>query len=78
MTKNERTTETNVALDMSGTSFGGGDSPLVRFGFPAGRRSGAAETAVAAHAPSGAAPAAQVPSLVVGVGLVGHHKTRHS
>ncbi len=28
-----RTTETNVALDMSGTSFGGGDSPFVRFGF---------------------------------------------
>ena len=26
------TTETKVALDMSGISFGGGDSPLVRLG----------------------------------------------
>ena len=70
-----------MALDMSGTSFGGGDSPLVRFGFPAGgRRSGAAETAVAAHAPSAADPdpAPQVPSLVVGMVGVGHHKTRHN
>ncbi len=29
----ELTTDTKVALDMSGTSLGGGDSPLVRLGF---------------------------------------------
>ena len=49
----QRTTETNVALDMSGTSFGGGDSPLVRLGFIP-RRSDAEPAS--AQAPSGAAP----------------------
>ena len=58
----QRTTETNVALDMSGTSFGGGDSPLVRLGFIP-RRSDAEPAS--AQAPSGA-----VPLLLVEMGRI--------
>ena len=51
---NQRTTETNVALDMSGTSFGGGDSPFVRLGFTSTRPE--ADPATSAQAPSEEGP----------------------